>query len=149
MSGFATTDIVHIWSTDVNFTYDIFECWRFKMPAPSTDNGSCTFSTWRTIPEVIIGHLLQQIAGCRKMLHYCFRTWQSRCITTKECRTTTHLLCKSSCRSKSEVCIHTHTFRLPFPLESPRYTSCEFAMVECRRNFVDICHSFEDISTSV
>jgi len=38
-------------------------------------------------------------------------------------------------------------------LESPRYTSCEFAMVECRKFVVGmlmvyVCHSFVDISTS-
>ena len=36
-------------------------------------------------------------------------------------------------------------------LQSPGYTSCEFAMVECRRFAVGIfmiCHSFGDITTS-
>jgi len=111
------------------------------MSARSIDNSNCTFSRRRTIPEVVIGHHLQHIAGCRKILHYCFRTWKSRWTTPEECQPTTHSLQKSRRWSKLEAYIHTYIHRCTVSaaisdcrslLESPRYTSCEFVMVECR-----------------
>ena len=53
------------------------------------------------------------------------------------------LVVKIRCRSKPEVYIHTYTVSAAIPdcqslLKSPRYTSCEFAMVECLRFAVKI-----------
>ena len=105
----------------------------------------------------IASAVTEHIAGCRKTSHYCFRTEQSRRITPKECGLTTRSLCKSRCRTKPEVYIHTYKVSAAISdcrslLESPRYTSCDFAMVECRMvrrwKFDDICHGFGDISTS-
>jgi len=81
----------------------------------SINNGICTFSRWRTKPEVVISHHLQQIAGCREILHYCFRTWQSRWITSKNV-SGRRIHCESQDVGRNPkytyICIR---FRPPFP----------------------------------
>jgi len=69
VSGVTTTDFVCLPRKHRCKLYrcNIFECWRLKMTAQSIDNSSYTFSRWQTIPEVVIGHHLQHIAGCREM----------------------------------------------------------------------------------
>jgi len=119
------------------------------------DNGNCIFSRWRTIPEVVIGHRLQHIAGCIKTLHYCFRTWQ---MDHAKRMSTTHSLWKSRWQTKPEVYIHSLRFRSPFIFRLSVVIGialvhflrvCHSRMPYFRRwNFDDICYSFGDISTS-
>jgi len=85
MAGFRTTDIIRLWSTDVNFTD---ECWWLRMTklTRSIDNGNC------------------------------FRTRQSRLITPKECRPTTHS-CGSQDVSRNRKYTYIRIlFRPPFPI---------------------------------
>jgi len=65
MSGFATTDIVRLWSTGVNCTDVIFwnvGDWKWLRGVQTT----VTVHFVRTIPEVVIGHHLQHVTGFRK-----------------------------------------------------------------------------------
>ena len=65
VTGFATTSIVRLWSKVINFTGATFLMLETENGnvtiGMSINNGICTFSRWRTKPEVVTGHHLEHI----------------------------------------------------------------------------------------